>query len=53
LIYGIMDSQCAGGQTFSRRRMVQAEQIVGGQTFSLWRMVQVDKLLTYHGLVFS
>jgi hypothetical protein len=48
-----MDSQCVGGQTFSRRRMVQTEQIVGGQVFSLWRMVQVDSLLTYHGLVFS
>jgi hypothetical protein len=48
-----MDSQCVDGQTFSKRRMVQAEQIVGGQALSLWRMVQVDKLLTYHGLVFS
>jgi hypothetical protein len=48
-----MDSHCVGGQTFSRWRTVQIEQIVGGQEFSLWRMVQVDSLLTYHGLVFS
>jgi hypothetical protein len=25
-----MDSQCADGQTFSRRRMIQAGQIAGG-----------------------
>jgi hypothetical protein len=48
-----MDNQCVGGQTFSRRRMVQTEQIVGGQEFSFWRMVKVESLLMYHGLVFS
>jgi hypothetical protein len=53
LIYGIMDSQCVGGQTFSRWRMVQEEHIVDGLTFSLWRMVQVDRLLMYHGQLFS
>jgi hypothetical protein len=41
------------GLTFSKWRMVQAEQIVDGLTFSLWRMVQVDKLLMYHGQLFS
>jgi hypothetical protein len=46
-----MDSRCVGGQTFSKRRMVQTEQIAGGQAFSLWRIVQVGSFLTYNGLV--
>jgi hypothetical protein len=48
-----MYSQCVGGKTFSRRRMVKKEHIVGGNEFSLWIMVHVDSLLACHGLVFS
>jgi hypothetical protein len=35
-----MDSQCVDGQTFFRRRMVQARLIIGGKIFSMWKMVQ-------------
>jgi hypothetical protein len=53
LICDIMDSQCDGGQKFSRWRMVQEEQIADGMKLSLWRMVQVERFLMYHGQLFS